>query len=357
MGMKEGDAIESRMVSRRIEGAQKKVEERNFEIRKNLLEYDEVMDEQRKRVYGYRQKILDGADCRQLILEMIDRQVDYHLGQFLARDYGPETFAEWARKQLSIDLDARDFRDMDFPTAEAYAKDTAERMAEGEVLGLIEENLPEEVDSREWNWAALAKTVNTRWQLGLRDHKLRQVGREQLAEVLLEKVVEVIQNTDLSDGARYLDADFGLQRACFWVRVKFGIELDLQEIRHLEPEPLKDLIRQKASAAYEAKEADFPVMAVLSEATARDAAGHKRYVREEVVKRVKERFGVELSVADLKAKQRHDIEALLREQSQRHAEEGRQVAAEVRKRVDELFGAEPAPQASRVSARHDGLLR
>ena len=64
LGMKEGEAIVSRMVSRRIEGAQKKVEERNFEIRKNLLEYDEVMDEQRKRIYGYRQAILDGADCR-----------------------------------------------------------------------------------------------------------------------------------------------------------------------------------------------------------------------------------------------------------------------------------------------------
>ena len=52
MGMQEGEAIESRMVTRRIEGAQKKVEERNFDIRKNLLEYDEVMDEQRKRVYS-----------------------------------------------------------------------------------------------------------------------------------------------------------------------------------------------------------------------------------------------------------------------------------------------------------------
>ena len=50
LGMQEGEAIESKMVSRRIEGAQKKVEERNFDIRKNLLEYDEVMDEQRKRV-------------------------------------------------------------------------------------------------------------------------------------------------------------------------------------------------------------------------------------------------------------------------------------------------------------------
>jgi preprotein translocase subunit SecA len=51
------------LVTRRIEGAQKKVEERNFDIRKNLLEYDEVMDEQRKRVYGFRQRILNGEDC------------------------------------------------------------------------------------------------------------------------------------------------------------------------------------------------------------------------------------------------------------------------------------------------------
>ena len=76
LGMQEGEAIESRMVSRRIEGAQKKVEERNFEVRKNLLEYDEVMDEQRKRVYGYRQRILDGANCRDLILDMIQQQLD-----------------------------------------------------------------------------------------------------------------------------------------------------------------------------------------------------------------------------------------------------------------------------------------
>src|SRR5205823_9385845 len=64
LGMEEGQAIESRMVSRRIAAAQKKVEERNFDIRKNLLEYDEVMDYQRKRVYGYRQEILDGANCK-----------------------------------------------------------------------------------------------------------------------------------------------------------------------------------------------------------------------------------------------------------------------------------------------------
>src|SRR5271169_3963402 len=89
-GMEEGEAIEHKMVSRRIEGAQKKVEERNFEARKNLLEYDEVMDEQRKRVYSFRQRLLEGANCKQLILEMIRQQIDARLEQFLARDYGTE---------------------------------------------------------------------------------------------------------------------------------------------------------------------------------------------------------------------------------------------------------------------------
>ena len=83
LGMQEGEAIESRMVTRSIEGAQKKVEERHFDMRKHLLEYDEVMDEQREQVYSYRQRILDGGNCRQLILDMIEKQIE-HLGPALS---------------------------------------------------------------------------------------------------------------------------------------------------------------------------------------------------------------------------------------------------------------------------------
>src|SRR5204863_3232129 len=96
LGMEEGEAIENRYVSRRIEAAQKKVEERNFDIRKNLLEYDEVMDHQRKRIYSYRQEILDGANCKTRILDMLDGQIDLAVERFLDEDYGPATFAEFA---------------------------------------------------------------------------------------------------------------------------------------------------------------------------------------------------------------------------------------------------------------------
>jgi preprotein translocase subunit SecA len=69
MGMKEDEPIESKMISKRIEGAQKAVEAQNFESRKHLLEYDDVMNKQREAVYGLRRQLLEGVEQRELILE------------------------------------------------------------------------------------------------------------------------------------------------------------------------------------------------------------------------------------------------------------------------------------------------
>ncbi|MFZ0747383.1 MAG: preprotein translocase subunit SecA [Terracidiphilus sp.] len=69
LGMEEGVPIESKMISRRIEGAQKAVEAQNFESRKHLLDYDDVMNKQREAVYGLRRQLLEGVDQRELILE------------------------------------------------------------------------------------------------------------------------------------------------------------------------------------------------------------------------------------------------------------------------------------------------
>jgi preprotein translocase subunit SecA len=69
LGMEEGVPIESRMISRRIEAAQKAVEAQNFEARKHLLEYDDVMNKQREAVYGLRRQLLEGLDQKDLIVE------------------------------------------------------------------------------------------------------------------------------------------------------------------------------------------------------------------------------------------------------------------------------------------------
>ncbi|HIQ21386.1 MAG TPA: preprotein translocase subunit SecA [Planctomycetes bacterium] len=357
MGMQEGQAIESRLVTRRIEGAQKKVEERNFDIRKNLLEYDEVMDEQRKRVYSFRQSVLEGADCKELIMEMIREEIDRHLDKFLDEHYGTDSFAEWASQRLAVELDPRDFRGVDFPTAERYAKDQAERMAESQVLDLIEENLPDDADPREWSWEALAKAVNARWHLNLRDRDLKKVGRERISEYLIEQAYEAVGKVDLSGGAQFLEPDFGLKTVCNWVRQKFGIEMTVDEIRPLDPEGIRQLVFDRADAVYRQKEVEFPVMAGLYHFTTRDASGHKRYDREKLIDWARDRFGVELSLDDVKNKQRHEIQQLLIDRSRRAAEEAQQKLAEGCRRLEQIFSDSSQATASPQEARNNGQLQ
>jgi preprotein translocase subunit SecA len=76
LGMEEGEAIEHGMVSRAIERAQKQVEGRNFEIRKNLLEYDDVMNKQREAIYKLRRDILEGREGREYVMEVATGVID-----------------------------------------------------------------------------------------------------------------------------------------------------------------------------------------------------------------------------------------------------------------------------------------
>ncbi len=84
MGAEEGEVIEHGMVTKAIERAQKKVEERNFEIRKHLLEYDNVMNQQREVIYGIRNQILEGEDLQGEILTLVDDTVELRLGPIVA---------------------------------------------------------------------------------------------------------------------------------------------------------------------------------------------------------------------------------------------------------------------------------
>ena len=77
LGMEEGVPIESRLISKRIEAAQKAVEGQNFESRKHLLEYDDVMNKQRETIYDLRKQLLQGDDQREFLLDSANRVVDW----------------------------------------------------------------------------------------------------------------------------------------------------------------------------------------------------------------------------------------------------------------------------------------
>src|SRR3954453_4970625 len=91
LGMEEGVPIESRMISNRIEAAQKAVEAQNFESRKHLLEYDDVMNKQREAVYGLRRQLLEGVEQRELILEdYVGGMLSGILDEFAPEDKHPD---------------------------------------------------------------------------------------------------------------------------------------------------------------------------------------------------------------------------------------------------------------------------
>jgi preprotein translocase subunit SecA len=103
LGMTEGVPIESRMVTRAIEKAQKKVEDYNFEIRKSLLEYDEVMDSQRKEIYTVRQEVLESIGLRERAKEMIASSIERAAAAYVE---DAEGFAGWFQRTFGFECPA-----------------------------------------------------------------------------------------------------------------------------------------------------------------------------------------------------------------------------------------------------------
>ena len=141
LGMEEGVPIESKMISNRIEGAQKAVEAQNFESRKHLLEYDDVMNKQREAVYGVRRQLLEEADQKELILEeYVGAILSGFLDEFAPDDKHPD---QWDIKGLQEKLTGQFGLDL---KAAGIDASTLSRHELGEA---IFDRLKEEYDAKE----------------------------------------------------------------------------------------------------------------------------------------------------------------------------------------------------------------
>ena len=138
LGMEKGVAIESKMVSKRIEAAQKSVEARNFESRKHLLEYDDVMNRQRETIYGLRRQLMEDPDQREYVLGVALDLLSDLVKQYLPADASPD---DWDVENFRIQLQA------------TYAFD-----AEAEGID-FERMLPREIEEAIWEKAKAAYEV------------------------------------------------------------------------------------------------------------------------------------------------------------------------------------------------------
>ena len=177
LGVEDGEQIEHKMLSGAIEKAQKKLENNNFGIRKNLLEYDQVMNEQREIIYGERRRVLDGESMRDSIYNMITEFVENTTDRFTSSEAEPE---DWDVKGLEVTLHDI-IPQLSFPSGEEIRK-----MQQKELKHLLKEKavkayeakeaeFPEAEQIREIERVVMLKVIDARWMDHIDDmDQLRQ---------------------------------------------------------------------------------------------------------------------------------------------------------------------------------------
>ena len=296
LGMQEGEAIESGMVTRRIEKAQKKMEEYHFEQRKNLLEYDEVMDVQRKRVYGARQEVLDGRNPRAMILDMIRVQIGLACSRFLADTYGAASFAEFAGTRLGVEFDASDFRSAEYEDAAREALDRAVANVPTFMHERLEENLSPNEPPSDWKWNELVRALNAKYDLNVTEKDLRKVAREKLAEHLVAKAEASVKAVSLKDGERFLTRAYGAEALADWCRQKFGVVVPADQIVRLGGGDLEEHLYREVRKAYRQKDVEFPVRVGMQNFMSdKPQAGGQRFDRDGLFKWSAQRIGTVLA--------------------------------------------------------------
>ena len=178
LAVAEGEEIEHKMLSSAIEKAQQKIEGNNFGIRKNLLQYDQVMNEQREIIYGERRRVLDGESMRDTVYNMITEYVENTVDTFVSQETHPEDWdingLEVALKavipQISVGIAPADVEDLQPKKLKHQLKEKAVKAYE-----IKEAEFPEPEMIRELERVILLKVIDARWMDHIDDmDQLRQ---------------------------------------------------------------------------------------------------------------------------------------------------------------------------------------
>ena len=357
-GVEYGEAIDSRLVTKRIAGAQKKVEERNFMSRKNLLEYDEVMDVQRKQFYSLRQQVLEGKDIDRVIWQMINAAVEDAVDRYVTNDYRSQVLSEWGRNTFEMHVEPGDFAGLrKFSDVDDLLKQTAK----GEVGDTIHSTLGEFMgedrhDTSGWDTKSIKAWALSRYGVDLSEKEIREGSADELEERLIQAAFERIDRTDTSAIQPFLEPVFPLAELCRWANDKFELGLSPDQLlqdkeRHLSlpPQEIIDLIVKQAREAYQRREVHYPVEQVLTMVSGNQEkigdANAALYLREWA----KVKYGLELPLEKIQQTPVHTLREQLLAEQQQFISNGR-LAAEVDGIIRE-GGTDPAKLAAAFTTR------
>lgn len=297
VGWEEGMPIQHRQISKGVEKAQKKVEQRNFEARKSLLEYDELMDYQRKTFYSRRRQVIDGKGLKEVITAMIESTVDTAVSTILAEGYKYKGMSEWARTAFGVDISPKRFDGIEVEEAEEVIKKAARNEASNNISVTLGEYLEDFDDKNTWNIESLVKWAMSTFNVSLSGSKIRQMTAEEIEQNLITASAEQIDKKDCSPIKTFLDPDFAIKTFVNWCANKFAIKLDINELKPLKPEQVYEKLLEQVRERYARREIEYPVEFAMSMTYRPD--GVNIYAFEALSNWVKEKYGKEMTTTYL----------------------------------------------------------
>jgi preprotein translocase subunit SecA len=344
LGMEEGMAIEDKRISKGILRAQKKVEERNFLARKNLLEYDEVMDFQRTQFYGMRQKVLAGREVGQIIWGMIGDAIEDAVRKYIEEDYVAAVVCEWGKMNFDLtNLEADDYRCLNtIADLENFIKSQARNEVESTVGATLTEFMGEDREEREWDTKGLSSWAMSRFQVNLPQNQIRKMSADEVEEKLKTAAIEQIDKRDCAALVKYLEPNFAESELANWAAEKFGIKVDPKEMladaeRHMRKpaEEIVGLIEEKAHQAYAQREIEYPIDHLLiSVFGGEEGANDNPYAADMVRNWVMAKYRQELSLDEIRSTPLRRLRDRLIGFQEQYLEDGR-----LDKEIDQILSA------------------
>ena len=352
LGLKGDEPIGGKIITRSIRKAQKKVEERNFEIRKNLLEYDEVMDHQRKAFYTLRQSILEGRELETMVFDMVNLSTEQAVQNYLESNYVQRSLAELARNLLKTDLrddQVRVTSKSDQHILESELREVAKNEAYQNISITIGEYIFDEGDAKDWDLKGLRDWASREYSVGLSVKKMQSMTAKEIEDSIYEGAIEKIDSVDLSSLSPMLDSDFAIKSLCQWVKNKFDIEIKPEELDGTSKQA-NDLIGKKVEELYRNRRVEYPIEYAI-DMTIADSGTENVYALDSLIGWVNHKYSADYKTEDFQGKTVREVYLELLELSKQWTVGGK-LQEEIDSKIESLVGNE-SELANYLTSRFD----
>ncbi len=298
IGWEEGEPIYHPAISKQIAKVQQKVEERNYESRKSLLDYDEVMDYQRKIFYSRRRQILEGVDLRKTIGGMIESVLNNACDSILDKNHVPNCIVEWASSNFGVELAASRIANQEAADIEEIVKIQAKKRVANEISMSLGEYLEDYEDRSTWNLEALAKWAMTAFDASISVSKLRGATHEEIEGTLIAAAKEQVDKKDCSQIDEFMAEAFVVTAIAHWARSKFDIEVSPADLEELKADEVRGKLQELIEEKYTQREIEYPVDFAMNMAFGQEGANI--YGMDALAKWANEKYHADFSADKLK---------------------------------------------------------